>query len=87
MNEIETPADLRGDAEVLEDAAAILRKRGRHTFAATLREEAQTLIAASRHPSRQKLRGGTQYTPPPAPEGTEMDERGAVTRMGEPGER
>lgn len=71
MSEITSPAELRGDAEVLSAAAAILRKYGRHAFAGTMREQAQDLITRSRHPSRQKLRGGTQYTPPPAPEGTE----------------
>lgn len=71
MSEIESPADLMGDAEVLEDAAAILRKRGRKDLAAHVREQAQALISKSRHPMRQKLRGGTGYTPPPAPEGTE----------------
>ena len=77
MNEIDTPADLRGDAEVLEDAAAILRKRFEGTgkydqTASAVRSAGIELIHRSRHPSRQKLRGGAQYTPPPAPEGTEV---------------
>lgn len=75
MDKMDSPADLRGDAEVLADAEQILRKRftgtGQYGHAIDLLIGAQlTLAERARHPQRQHLRGGTAYTPPPAPEGT-----------------
>jgi hypothetical protein len=79
MDTMDSPADLRGDAEVLETAAQILRKRwptGRYELAAiSMSAPVSDLLMRSRHPQRQHLRGGTGYTPPPAPEGTEAAAR------------
>ena len=70
------PAALKADAEVLDDAAQILRARfrtGKYEIVLLGLGRAETeLVSRSRHPSRMHLRGGANYKPPPAPEGTEQ---------------